>query len=197
MINFHKVNKNLYRGGSLTPRDVVHLKEKYGIEKIVSLDAQVGKKIDRACKLLNIKHIILSIDMGKKSSLIKFLHWNIKDLLSGEKVFIGCRYGKDRTGLAIALYRCKHDHWSCGKALKEAKQYGFGVGVDPKIINLYKKVIKEACGCKNEDLSFAYDIVSNEREYPTNYNDYSLGAWEQGSWSPYEDYACKLSLCRR
>ena len=106
MINFHKVNKNLYRGGSLTPQDVLHLKEKYGIEKIVSLDAGVAKKINRTCKLLNIKHVIIPIDIGKKSSLIKFLNYGIKNLLGGEKVFVGCVKGKDRTGLAFAMYRC-------------------------------------------------------------------------------------------
>jgi protein tyrosine/serine phosphatase len=188
MINFHKVNEHLYRGGSLTPQDVLHLKEKYGIEKIVSLDAEVAKRIDRACKLLNIKHVKIPIDIGKKSSLIKFLHYGIKNLLGGEKVFVGCMQGKDRTGLAVAMYRCEHDHWSCGKALKEAKKYGFGMGVDPKVIKLYKKLIAQSCGCKDEDMSFAYDIVSNQREYPSDYADYSLGAWEQQSWGPYEDY---------
>lgn len=188
MINFHKVNSHLFRGGSLAPKDVVHLKEKYGIEKIVSLDAGVAQKINRTTKLLGIKHIILPIDIGKRSSLIKFLHWDIKDLLGGEKVFVGCVQGKDRTGLAVAMYRCEHDGWSCGRALKEAKKYGFGIGVDPKVVHLYKKIINQSCKCQNEDLSFAYDIVSNQREYPSDYADYSLGAWEQQSWSPYEDY---------
>src|ERR1700733_6873272 len=186
--NFHAVNKHLFRGAAPKISDLIHLKNKYGIEKIVSLDEESGKKIDRMCKLLNIKHVIIPIDLGKKSSLIKFLHHNILDLLGGEKVFVHCKFGKDRCGLAVALYRCKHDHWSCGKALKEAKKYGFGIGVDPKIVQLYMKIIKQSCGCKDEDLSFAYDIVSNQREYPSDYADYTLDTWEQQSWSPYSDY---------
>jgi hypothetical protein len=188
MINFHRVNQHLYRGGSLTPQDVLHLKEKYGIEKIVSLDAGVAKRIDRACKLLNILHIKMPIEINRKSSLIKFLHYGIKNLLGGEKVFVGCSAGKDRTGLAVAMYRCEHDGWSCGRALKEAKKYGFGIGVDPKVVHLYKKLIAKSCGCKDEDISFAYDIVSNQREYPSSYADYTLNDWEQQSWSPFEDY---------
>jgi hypothetical protein len=186
--NFHRVNRNLFRGGMLSPKDVVMLKEKYGIEKIVSLDAEAGRRIARACKLLGIKHVMMPIDIARKSSLIKFLHHNILDLLGGEKVFVGCVEGKDRTGLAIAIYRCKHDHWSCGRALKEAVKYGFGIGVDPKVIHLYAKIIKQACGCKDEDLNLAYDVVSNQREYPSDYADYTLGAWEQQSWAPYDDF---------
>src|SRR5271165_1181971 len=175
--NFHSVNNHLFRGSAPSVKDVMMLKEKYGIEKIVSLDANAGKKINRICKLLNIKHIMIPIDIGKKSSLIKFLHWDIKDLLGGEKVFVHCQWGRDRTGLAIAMYRCERDHWSCGKALKEAKKYGFGIGVDPKVVYLYKKLIAQSCGCKDKDMNSAYDIVSNQREYPSDYADYSLDAW--------------------
>jgi len=186
--NFRKVDTNLYAGAAPSIKDVAWLKHKYGITKIVSLDENAGKKIDRATKLLGIKHIMLPIDIGKKSSLMRFLHHNIIKLLDGEKTYIHCQWGRDRTGLAIAMYRCEHDGWSCGKALKEAKKYGFGIGVDPKVVHLYKKLIAQSCGCKDKDINSAYDIVSNEREYPTNYNDYSLDVWQQGSWSPYEDY---------
>lgn len=185
--NFRKVNNNLYAGGAPKIEDITWLKDK-GITKIVSLDENAGKKIDRATKLLSIKHIMLPIDIGNRSSLIRFLHYNIIKLLDGEKTYVHCQWGRDRTGLAIAMYRCEHDGWSCGKALKEAKKYGFGIGVDPKVVHLYKKLIAQSCGCKDKDMNSAYDIVSNEREYPSNYNDYSLDAWQQGSWSPYEDY---------
>jgi hypothetical protein len=186
--NFHRVNQHLFRGAAPSPKDVIMLKDKYGIEKIVSLDEVAGRKINRICKLLEIKHVMMPIDIGRKSSLIKFLHHNIEDLLGGEKVFTHCEQGKDRTGLAIALYRCKHDHWSCGRAVKEALSYGFGIGVDPKVIRLYAKIIKQACGCKDEDLNLAYDVVQNQREYPSDYADYTLGVWEQQSWAPYDDY---------
>jgi hypothetical protein len=190
MINFHKVNNHLYRGGSLTPKDVLRLK-RHGFTKIVSLDADVANKIDRATKLLGVEHIKLPIDINNKMSLINFLNYDIEDLLGGKRVFVGCIRGKDRTGLAIAMYRCEHDGWSCEKAIKEAKKLGFGIGVNPKVIRLYIKLINKACGCNEEDMhdvNSAYDIVSNEREYPSDYADYTLDSWEQGSWSPYLDY---------
>lgn len=185
-----KVNEHLYRGSAPSVEDVIFLNKKLGIKKIVSLDAAAGKRIDRATKLLGINHVMLPIDINRKTSLINFLNQDISDLFDkGGPTYVHCQEGKDRTGLAVALYRCEEQGWSCEKALKEAKKLGFGVGVNPRVVKLYMKIINKACGCNDKhDISFAYDIVSNQREYPSDYRDYSLDTWEQGSWSPYEDY---------
>lgn len=180
---------HLFRGGSLTPKDLPMLKNKYGVNKIVSLDADVAKKIDRSAKLLGIEHVDVSIDIARKSSLLNFLEHDIRDLLGGkgEIVYVGCRRGMDRTGLAIALYRCIHDHWSPKKAWKEAVKYGLGINLDPSIINLYHKIINKA-GIK-EDSNSAYDIVENVREI--GHDPYTLGENAQQSWSPYADSAVR------
>jgi protein tyrosine/serine phosphatase len=189
ILRFKRVNDNLYRGGAPSINDVLKLK-RLGINKIVSLDEKAGQHIDRACKLLHIQHIMLPIEINKRMSLIKFLNTDIEKLLSDNgPVFIHCSAGKDRCGLAIALYRCKVDDWSPNSAIKEAKSFGFGVDIPPKITKLYEKIIHKSC--PKSDNNSAYDIVSNEREYPNDYRDYTLGDWEQQSWSPYEDYRVK------
>jgi protein tyrosine/serine phosphatase len=133
---------------------------------------------------------MLPIEISKKMSLVKFLRTDIEELLSDNgPVFAGCRAGKDRTGLAIALYRCEVDNWSADAAIKEAKSLGFGVGIPPQITKLYEKIIHKA-SLKYDD-NAAYDIVSNQREYPSDYRDYTLDTWEQQSWSPYQDYRVK------
>lgn len=185
-----KVNSKLYRGGAPSIKDVAYLKNKLGIKKIVSLDKLSGEKIDRACKLLNIEHVSIPIDIFKKGSLVKFLHHNIYNLLmKNGPTYVHCLEGKDRTGLAIALLRCEYEGWSCKDALDEAIKIGFGIGVKPEIITLYKKIIKQACGCanKNNDVNDAYDIVDNSREYPSSYNGIS-STTDPLSWAPYEDY---------
>src|SRR5260221_11054219 len=186
IINFNKVNDNLYRGGAPSIKDILYLKN-IGISKIVSLDEASGKRIDRAAKMLGIKHIMLPIDIAKKSTLLRFISRDITDILSdnGSKTFVHCQWGRDRTGLAIALYRCEHDHWSAEDAIKEAKSFGFGIGVDPKILNTYIKLIHQAA---NKDINNA-DIVENAREQP--FKDYVSGPGSQPSWSPYEDYRVK------
>lgn len=190
--NFKKVADGLFRGGAPTIEDVIHLHKKFGIKKIISLDFSAGKHIDRACKLLGIKHIIIPIDVYNKSSLLHLLHYDIsKLLLKDGPTFIHCMEGKDRTGIAIALFRIKHQGWTCEKALAEAKKFGFGIGVDPNVIKLYKKMMQKFCKYDHNhifdklDSNDAYDVVSNERDGP---GIYSLDGAEQQSWSPYEDY---------
>lgn len=39
-------------------------------------------------------------------------------------VFVHCRRGDDRAGMAIACYRIVHDHWTNEQALAEARQNG-------------------------------------------------------------------------
>jgi hypothetical protein len=187
--NFARVKPGIFRGGAPSIKDVEMLKHKYGIKKIISLDEISGSRISRACKLLGIKHIMLPITVGKKASLVRFLSQDIPKLFDDGPTFIHCRAGKDRTGLAIALYRIEEDGWSCGKALKEAKKFGFGIGVGPGVVRMYMKIMKDACGCKEkvkQDVNNAYDIVSNERDEPGIYgsSDYE----SQLSWSPLEDY---------
>lgn len=190
--NFKRVNKRLYRGGAPSINDVAFLHHNLDVSKIVSLDEDVGKKIHRACKLLGIKHITLPIDIERKASLFKFLSHDIEDLLSDDEgsVFVHCIHGKDRTGLAMALYRIQHDGWSAQKAIEEAMSFGFGIGVSPSVVRLYLNIIRQAA--KDEsDINDSYDIVSNQREYPSDYQDYTLGPWAQQSWSPFDDYSVR------
>lgn len=203
---FREVNPELFRGSAPSVEDVIFLNKKIGIKKIVSLDEQAGNHIDRACKLLGIKHIMCPIDINKKSTLIRFLKHDLYKLFMKDgPTYTHCAEGKDRTGLAIALFRCMYDGWTCEKALEEAFKLGFGKGVNHKIIKLYMNIIEMVCHCHNEDVKhkhkknkndvsfnfdgMGYDVVSNQREYPSDYADYTLGGWEQQSmWSPYSDY---------
>lgn len=201
---FRRVNENLYRGGAPTIEDVIALNRKFGINKIVSLDELAGNHIDRATKLLGMKHIMLPIDIAKKSTLVRFLHHNLYDLLQKDgPVFVHCSAGKDRTGLAVALFHCMYDGWTCKQAYDDAVKLGFGKGIPVHIIQLYADLIQQTCGCNGKHMkSSKYDMNSNfdgvgydpvdivdaQREYPSDYADYTLGGWEQQSWSPYSDY---------
>lgn len=180
-----KVTDGLYRGSAPSPKDVEHLKEHLGIKKIVSLDKETGDRIDRSCKLLGIDHIKLYLD-EKLSSLHKLFKYDLKKLLiDGGPTFFHCHYGKDRTGLLAALYKCKYMGESPDRAIEEAKSLGFGVGVDPSIVSLYEKIIKACKSVKDEN---AADIVSNEREYVGDNRDTFLDESRQDSFAPYLDH---------
>lgn len=175
----------LYRGSAPSPKDVMNLKEKLGIKKIVSLDEEAGERIDRACKLLGINHVKLYIDHERKS-LYKFLAQDFRALfLEDGPTFVHCKEGKDRTGLAIALLKCRYLGEDPHQVLEEAKSLGFGVGVPPKTVKLYEQVI---LSCKPvKDVNSA-DIVSNERVYKGDNRDNFLDEVQRGSFAPYLDH---------
>jgi hypothetical protein len=179
-----KVTKDLYRGSAPTPLDIASLKDSFGIKKIVSLDKMCGLRIDRTCKILNIEHIIIPIEIENiKSSLLNFLKYDLKKLfLEGGPVYVHCEAGKDRTGLATALVQCKYLGKSAEDAIEEAKSLGFGIGIDPRVISIFEKLIR--CCKPSKDINAA-DIVSNEREYISDNRDSFLDEGHQGSFAPY------------
>lgn len=176
----------LYRGSAPSPKDVMELKEKLGIRKIVSLDKETGDRIDRACKLLGIEHVKLYIE-DDRLSLMEALEQNLKELfIEGGPTFVHCHEGKDRTGLLIALFKCKYMGMDPHKALLEAKSLGFGIGIPPQMKHLYEKLILN-CKRNVEDENSA-DIVSMEREYKGDNRDSFLDEVQQGSFAPYLDH---------
>ncbi len=187
--NFAKVTDNLYRGAAPTVEDVKHLKTKYGINKIVSLDAASAAKINRICKLLAIEHIIIPIEPDLKiKPLIQLFSYNLKKLLTDNgPVFVHCFAGKDRTGMLIAVFRCKYMGWSCEDALKEAKSFGFGIGLPDNLIRLYSKLICTACKKSHSRASVdenAADIVDQSRSA---FHNSLLGTIDFKSFAPFLD----------
>lgn len=181
-----KVTDGLYRGSAPSIKDLQWLKEHLGIKKVVSLDRESGDRIERACKLLGIQQVKAYIDHDRKS-LYKVLSHNLKNLLiDGGPTYLHCHEGKDRTGLLSALYKCKYMGVSPTDALQEAKSLGFGVGVPPKVVRLYEKLIK-SCGSNDKDTNHA-DIVSNERDYIGDNRDTFLDEMRQDSFAPYLDH---------
>jgi protein tyrosine/serine phosphatase len=41
-------------------------------------------------------------------------------------IYLHCEHGKDRTGMLVALYRVKHDHWAPQQAFEEWERLGHG-----------------------------------------------------------------------
>lgn len=179
--NFDKIDNEIYRGSAPTIKDILELKKYLGINKVVSLDQKSADNIIDICYMLNIDHIIVPLDDTRKS-LMKLLSYNLKNLLSDGPTFVHCKCGKDRTGLVSALYKCKYLGYSPKDAIDEAKIFGFGVGIDPKMKNLYEKIIMS---CSNDgDINNA-DIVSNTR---SSVSDTKTGVFDEashGSFSPY------------
>src|ERR1019366_5584943 len=165
---FIKVVDGLYRGSAPTTKDVIKLKKDYGINKIVSLDERAGNRIKRITKLMNITHIILPINANlvemSAESLLDLFSYNLNDLLiQGGPTFVHSIEGKDRTGMVIAMFKCKYLGVPYEEAIEEAKKLGFGIGLDPIIIKLFSRAIKLYCSKKDESDINDLDIVDNSR----------------------------------
>lgn len=166
MKRFEQVTPGILRGSEPTPEELKILKNTWGVNKVISLDLMAGNRIKPYCKLLNIEHVIFPIKFGTKQNKLqetKDLSNNIINLLTqSQPVFIHCVHGRDRTGLAIALYRIKAQGWSADKAIAEADSLQFGQGLNPGDNILYRKTIENAE--KNKDLNEASDAVSLARD---------------------------------
>lgn len=174
----------LYRGSAPTPKDILEMKEKLGINKIISLDKEAGNRIARTCKMLGINQVQLYIEHDRKS-LYDFLSQDMKKLfLEDGPTFVHCQQGKDRTGMACAIVKCKFLGMDPEKAIHEAKSLGFGVGLPPEITDKYERIIRH---CKTEKDTNSADIVSNEREYKGDPRDGVLDEAHQGSFAPHLD----------
>jgi len=180
---FRKVAKDLYRGSAPSPVDVVNLKNKLGINKIVSLDKESGDRIHNIAKHLGINHVMMPIE-GRASLMNLFMHDFKKLFLEGGPTFIHCREGKDRTGLVSAIIKCKYFNEDPDRAIAEAKSLGFGLGMPPMITNLYESLI---IACKPIKYSENTDIVSQERDYIDDNRGSILESGPQGSFAPYLD----------
>ncbi len=167
-IRFSKVDEGVYRGGEPSVDDLRVLKEVYGIQKIITLDGDIGIKLHPYIKELGIKHIILPIGGPESKNVVDYLQDNILDLLTTDQpVYIHCRHGKDRTGIAIALYR-EAKGMDKDKALEEAEQFGFGSGLDTDIYDFYVGYIKKDGEILFNNFKTAekIDIDNLKKKYP-------------------------------
>jgi hypothetical protein len=178
MNNFHKVIDNLYRGAAPNEKDVFALK-KMGIERIVSLDKDMGERISRLCKKLGIEQIKHYFNL-KKSEVLKQLKLDLKDLLLSKPTFIHCIHGRDRTGFIIARLRVELG-MSPEKALAEAKRYGFGQHItdsEKPAIQLMENIVS---GDSNSNDDTALDISREDTiaiKSPFDKNYVPMNQWE-------------------
>lgn len=163
MKRFQEVTPGILRGGFPTPEEVRVLKNIWGVNRIISLDLEAGEKIDPICDQLNIEHLILPIEFdADMHQVVNFLDKNIVSLLTDRQpTYIHCIHGRDRTGLAIALYRIKVDKWPVKRALDEAYSLDFGKGLSAEDLKFFLSIINQKN--VNLDLNQA-DAVSQVRD---------------------------------
>ena len=122
--NFGEVTPNLYRGGQPGADGLKALK-KMGVSIVVDMRGGHSQHEKRAVEQLGMEYVSIPwhCPLPSDEPFVRFL--KVIEQNPGKKVFVHCRLGDDRTGMAIASYRMAKDGWTSDEALKEMELFGF------------------------------------------------------------------------
>lgn len=120
--NLHRVSDDLYRGAQPTAEGIEQL-EKMGIKTVVNLRSSDSERgmVDHAN--LVYEHIPMTAWRPSDQDVVQFLR-----IVGGQEntpIFVHCRRGADRTGMACAIYRVAVQGWSKEDAIAEMTRGGF------------------------------------------------------------------------
>ncbi len=139
--NAFQVSASLFRGAQPSEPGLAELK-KLGISVIVNLRER-GSEVESERKLveaLGLRYV--SIPVGSWSApareqVVEFL--TLLRRSPGDKIFVHCHLGRDRTGVMIAAYRVAEQHWSAGQAIAEMHTAGFHALLQPQMWAFVKR----------------------------------------------------------
>jgi tyrosine-protein phosphatase SIW14 len=122
--NFAEVTPKLFRGGQPGVDGLEALK-KMGVQIVIDMRGSRSSHEKEVVTRLGMQYVSIPwhCPFPKDKAFARFLHV-IHDNRD-KKVFVHCRLGDDRTGMAIASYRMAVQGWSADDALKEMELFGF------------------------------------------------------------------------
>ena len=121
--NFGEVTPKLYRGGVPNNAGLESLKQ-LGINVVVDMRGP-NKEEESAVTKLGMQYIAIPshCPFPSDAPFAKFLRVLREN--PDKKVFVHCRLGDDRTGMAVAAYRMTNESWTPDEAMKEMTAFGF------------------------------------------------------------------------
>jgi len=130
--NFAEVTPHLFRGGQPKLAGYEHLHQ-MGIDLVVDLRLSgtnnERQDVEKAgMKFVSLRWHCMFPHDGVFAKFLELLQDN-----RGKKLFVHCRYGDDRTGMMIAVYRMADEGWTPDEARKEMEKFGFHHFVCPRL----------------------------------------------------------------
>ena len=123
-----KITDVLYRGAQPNEVGLSELKM-LGITTIIDLRAEDRDKVEwerKHAESMGMRFVHIPVNAWSPPTdeqvvqFLSLLHDN-----PGQKIFVHCRFGVDRTGVFIAAYRIASEKWPAGEAIKEMYFFGF------------------------------------------------------------------------
>lgn len=165
--NFHYVDETLMRGAKPTQAQLQELKDN-GVKTIISFCTNYNQQNPKTkvfpdeanwANKLGIDFYWMpfrSAENPLKQDIDTFFKVTDEARQNGERVFIHCRHGADRTGVFSAMYRLRNQNIKLSDVIRELMKYGHDANHNPNIIpflidyyaelnpiNKFKTIIKE------------------------------------------------------
>lgn len=120
--DFGQVTPTLYRGGQPSAEGFQTLAT-MGVRIIV--DTGRSKRDEALVKKLGMRYVSLPwyCPFPKDKVFDRFVELIREN--PGQKIFVHCRLGDDRTGMMIAAYRMAEDGWTAKQAMQEMHEFGY------------------------------------------------------------------------
>jgi len=123
-----KITETLYRGAQ--PQEVGFSELKLlGITTIVDLRSEDHEKVEwerKHAESLGMRFVHIPVagwSPPNDEQVVQFL--SLLRGNPGQKVFMHCHFGEDRTGVFTAIYRIAFEKWTADQAIKEMYFFGF------------------------------------------------------------------------
>jgi protein tyrosine/serine phosphatase len=119
----------LYRSGSVDPLQLAQLQSRYKVHTVLSLlnpDAPESREEKAVCERLGIRWLNVGLKGNGESTPEQ--RDRIRELLDDDSLqpmLVHCAAGVNRTGLAVGMYRLRHDGWSLEQVMKEMRAFDF------------------------------------------------------------------------
>ena len=126
--NAGKITDFLYRGAQPKEAGLSELKL-LGVTTIVDLRGEDQEKVTwerNRAESLGMRFVPIPVSGWSPPTdeqVVQFLSLFRGE--PGQKIFVHCRFGDDRTGVLVATYRMAFEKWSAEQAMKEMYFFGF------------------------------------------------------------------------
>lgn len=139
--NYGNVSTGLSRSGQPNELGFDHL-NKIGIDILIKLDRDSEYSLKKEKELFKGTVVYKPLTATTMTKEGGFKIATIIDgyLNSGKRVHVHCKYGKDRTGLVIGLYKIKYKKATLSTLQRDWKKYGNPLG---RVTKLLKNILNK------------------------------------------------------